>query len=182
MTVFRLGDRVEVLDDTLSGIIIEINGNEIIFESKEGFELSYLKKELVKIGSNDEIRVTHADVLKAKAEKENPKKKKLPSQNKKDRNAPKMEVDLHINQLVKSTKGLTNHEMLNLQLETAKRQLEFAIRKRIQKVVFIHGVGEGVLKEELHYLFRRYENIKYYDAEYQKYGTGATEIYIYLNN
>jgi len=181
MTVFRLGDRVEVLDDTLSGIIIEINGNEIIFESKEGFELSYLKKELVKIGSNDEIRVTHADVLKAKAEKENPKKKKLPSQNKKDRNAPKMEVDLHINQLVKSTKGLTNHEMLNLQLETAKRQLEFAMRKRIQKVVFIHGVGAGVLKEELYTLFRRHENLKYYDADYQKYGTGATEVYIFQN-
>ena len=31
----------------------------------------------------------------------------------------------------------------------------------------IHGVGEGVLKEELVYLFKRYENIKYYDAEYE---------------
>ncbi|HZJ19117.1 MAG TPA: Smr/MutS family protein, partial [Pricia sp.] len=78
-----------------------------------------------------------------------------------------------------STRGMSNYEMLNLQLETAKRQLEFAIKKRIQKVVFIHGVGEGVLKEELNYLFRRYENVKYYDAEYQKYGLGATEVYIY---
>jgi dsDNA-specific endonuclease/ATPase MutS2 len=94
---------------------------------------------------------------------------------------PKMEVDLHIHQLVDSTRGLTNHEMLNIQLETAKRQLEFAIRKGIQKVVFIHGVGEGILKEELNYLFGRYENIKYYDAEYQKYGLGATEVYIYQN-
>jgi len=65
-----------------------------------------------------------------------------------------------------------------LQLDTARRQLEFAIRKRIQKVVFIHGVGEGVLKTELEYLFGRY-NVKYYDADYQKYGLGATEVYIY---
>lgn len=93
-----------------------------------------------------------------------------------------MEVDLHINQLVKSAKGMTNHEMLNLQMETAKRQLEFAMRKRIQKIVFIHGVGEGILKEELNFLFGRYENVKYYDADYQKYGLGATEVYIYLNN
>ena len=71
--------------------------------------------------------------------------------------------------------------MLNLQLETAKRQLEFAIRKRIQKVVFIHGVGEGVLKEELKYLFNRYDNVAFYDAEYKKYGLGATEVYIYQN-
>ena len=78
-----------------------------------------------------------------------------------------MEVDLHINQLVKSPKGLSNHEMLNLQLDTARHKLEFAMSKRIQKVVFIHGVGEGVLKMELEYLLGRYGNIKYYDADYQ---------------
>lgn len=89
-----------------------------------------------------------------------------------------MEVDLHINQLTPSTKGLSNYDMLNLQLEAAKRQLEFAISKRIQKMVFIHGVGQGVLKEELCSLFRRYDNVKYYDADYQKYGMGATEVYI----
>lgn len=181
MAVFRLGDRVEVVDDTLGGIVVEIKGNEITFESDDGFELSYSNTELVKIASNDEIRVSKAEVSRATAEKENPKKKKLPPINKKERNAPKMEVDLHINQLIKSSRGMSNHEMLNVQLETAKRQLEFAIRKRIQKVVFIHGVGEGVLKEELYTLFRRYENLKYYDAEYKKYGTGATEVYIYQN-
>jgi len=69
--------------------------------------------------------------------------------------------------------------MLNLQLETAKRQLHFAKNKRIQRIVFIHGVGEGVLKEELYYLLRREENIDFYDADYQKYGVGATEVYLY---
>ena len=92
-----------------------------------------------------------------------------------------MEVDLHINQLVRSTKGMSKHDMLTLQLDTAKRRLEFAINKRIQKVVFIHGVGEGVLKTELEYLFGRYNNVKFYDANYQKYGLGATEVYIYQN-
>lgn len=71
--------------------------------------------------------------------------------------------------------------MLTIQLDTAKRQLEFAISKRIQKVVFIHGVGAGVLRTELEYLFRQYDNVKYYDADFQKYGRGATEIYIYQN-
>ena len=92
-----------------------------------------------------------------------------------------MEVDLHINQLVKSSRGMSNHEMLNLQLDTARHKLEFAIRKRIQKVVFIHGVGEGVLKMELEYLLGRYANVKFYDADYQKYGLGATEVYILQN-
>ena len=93
-----------------------------------------------------------------------------------------MEVDLHINQLVKSSRGMTNYEMLNLQLQTAKRQLEFAIHKRVQRIVFIHGVGEGVLRQELETLFRRYDNLTYYDANYQKYGLGATEVYIHQNS
>jgi CTP:phosphocholine cytidylyltransferase-like protein len=74
---------------------------------------------------------------------------------------------------------MSNHDMLTLQLDTARRQLEFAIKKRIPKIVFIHGVGEGVLKLELEYLFGRYNNIIFYEANYQKYGLGATEVKIF---
>jgi dsDNA-specific endonuclease/ATPase MutS2 len=90
-----------------------------------------------------------------------------------------MEVDLHIHQLVPKTKGMDNFDMLTLQIDTAKRQLEFAIKKRIQRVVFIHGVGEGVLRAELEYLFRQYGNLQFDDADYKKYGRGATEVYIF---
>ena len=92
-----------------------------------------------------------------------------------------MVVDLHIHQLVNSQQGLDNYDMLTIQLDTAKRQLDFAIQKRIQRIVFIHGIGEGVLKIELEFLFKRYENVKYYEADFQKYGRGATEVYIYQN-
>jgi len=47
--------------------------------------------------------------------------------------------------------------------------------------VFIHGVGEGVLRTELEFLLGRYSNVTFYDAEYAKYGVGATEVYIYQN-
>ncbi|MEO9891237.1 Smr/MutS family protein [Aurantibacter sp.] len=182
MTVFQLGDKVEVLDDTISGVVISIDNDEVSIETNEGFEMSFEAKELVNVESNEDFRVSSSDVSKAKAEKEFVKRKKVRITSKKERNAPKMEVDLHINQLVKSPKNMTNFDMLNIQLETARRQLEFAIRNRIQKIVFIHGVGEGVLKQELHTMFRRFENLKYYDAEYKKYGTGATEVYIYQNS
>jgi len=181
MAVFEIGDFVEGIDDTVKGVVREVADKKIVVESDEGFLLEFAPEELIKIPESSEIRVSRRQVTEAKNEKELPKKRKQPIRRPKERNAPKLEVDLHIGQLVPSSKGMTNHEMLNLQLETAKRQLEFAIRKRIQKVVFIHGVGEGVLREELYYLFRRYENITYYDADYQKYGLGATEIYIYQN-
>lgn len=179
MTVFKIGDLVETIDDTIKGTILEIKGEEITLETDMGFVMYYATSELVKI--SDSFKVSNYEIAKVKSEKEAPKRKKLKTLKAKERNAPKMEVDLHIHQLTKSEKGMSAHDKLNLQLETAKRQLEFAIRKRIQKVVFIHGVGEGVLKEELKYLFGRYDNIKFYDADYQKYGLGATEIYIFQN-
>ena len=92
-----------------------------------------------------------------------------------------MEVDLHIHKLVRSIKGMTNHDMITLQIDTAKRQLEFAINKRIPSVIFIHGVGQGVLREELRYLFGRYDNIRISEADYKKYGLGAMEVYIVQN-
>ena len=72
---------------------------------------------------------------------------------------------------------MNNYDILNIQTETIKRQMEFAIRNRIPKVVFIHGVGEGVLKAELDFLLGRYDGIKFQEANYQKYGMGATEVY-----
>ncbi len=179
MAVFKIGDKVETIDDTIMGTVVEVDREEVTIESDEGFMLTYRPNELLLAQRSSEIRVTNHEVSMVKAEKELPKKKHTPVPRSKERNAPKMEVDLHINQLVASTKGMSNHDMLNLQLETAKRQLQFAMEKRIQKVVFIHGVGEGVLKEELYYLFGRYENLTHYDADYQQYGLGATEVYIY---
>ena len=93
-----------------------------------------------------------------------------------------MEVDLHAEKLLKSTKGMDNYDVLSLQLQTAKHKLEYCIAKRISKLVLIHGVGEGVLKTELlYYLLNNYP-VKYYDASYQKvWPVGATEVYVYQN-
>lgn len=180
MSTFTIGDTVETIDDTIQGVVIQIRNDEVSVETDEGFIMQFSTSELMNISGNDTISVTNYDVAKIKREKEIPAKKKPMAVKPKERNIPKMEVDLHIDQLVPSTRGMTNYDMLHIQLENAKRQLEFAIKKRIQKVVFIHGVGEGVLKQELHYLFGRYD-IKYYDADYKKYGLGATEIYIFQN-
>ena len=181
---FKLGDHVLVLDEDLSGIIKHIEGSIISIETDDGFEIDFNMNELVlkdKRASIESEVFSNSNINDVVLEKEAPKRKQQIKKRFKERYEPSMEVDLHINQLVKSAKGMSNHDMLTLQLDTAKRKLEFAISKRIQKIVFIHGVGEGVLKMELEYLFGRYSNIKFYDANYQKYGLGATEVYIYQN-
>jgi dsDNA-specific endonuclease/ATPase MutS2 len=148
----------------------------------DGFEMDFLKNELIVMdGSLSRRKLAQMDLSAVLSEKESKKPGKTKRIKPKERSQPPMVVDLHINQLIPKTRGLDNYEMLTIQLDTAKRQLDFAISKRIPKVVFIHGVGEGVLRTELEYLFNRYENLKFYDADYQKYGRGATEVYVYQN-
>ena len=181
--ILKIGDAVLVIDEDLKGTITQIVGDTIIIESSDGFAFEFSSNELIKIESDTELRAntfSKSSLDEALAQKEIPKKRSVKIKAK-ERFQPTLEVDLHINQLTNATKGMTNHDMLTLQLDNAKRQLEFAIRERIQKVVFIHGVGEGVLKLELDYLFGRYSNVKFYDANYQKYGLGATEVYIHQN-
>jgi len=178
----KIGDKVSVLDEDVSGKIIAILGDVITITDTDGFEMQYTKKELVidnhGISEYDMIPHNISEVLSEKQSKKNVNSKRIKS---KVRNLPPMVVDLHIHQLISKSKGLNNFEMLTIQLDEAKRQLNFAISKKIQRIVFIHGVGEGVLRIELEYLFKRYEKLKFYDADYQKYGVGATEVYIFQN-
>lgn len=177
---FKIGNKVAVLDDVLKGKVVNIEGNVISIETSDGMIFNFLPSELVRIDVEQHELSKFSDInnifLKEKITFNNRKKSLF----KKEKNETILEVDLHINQLVKSAKGLDNYDMLNLQLDTAKRKIEYAIYKRISKIVFIHGVGEGVLKSELQSLLSKYP-VKYYDASYKKYGLGATEVYVFQN-
>ncbi|MFD2914407.1 Smr/MutS family protein [Psychroserpens luteus] len=177
----KIGDSVSVLDEAINGVISKIVGNTIIIETDDGFDMEFLSSEVIKTKALSSQLFADIDVNTVINEKETSHKHKSIKVKPKDRTLPAMEVDLHIHQITTSNRHMSNYDMLNLQLDTARHKLEFAIKKRIQKVVFIHGVGEGVLKAELDYLFGRYDNVKYYAADYQKYGLGATEVYIYQN-
>ena len=180
----KVGDQVTVLDEAFSGRVSKIEGKTVFIETDDGFLLDFQENELLKMEGKDTLKSrifsehSFSEVL---SEKEQNTKRKSVKVKPKDRNQPAMEVDLHIHKLTENQRNLSNYDMLTLQLDTAKRQLEFAISKRIQKIVFIHGVGEGVLRMELESLFGRYENVKHYDADFKKYGIGATEVYIFQN-
>lgn len=89
------------------------------------------------------------------------------------------EVDLHIENLVDSYRGMSNHDMLQTQLRHFQMHLDEAINNRYHKIVFIHGVGNGRLKQEILNILAGYtKEVRYYDGEYKKYGLGATEVLI----
>ena len=180
MPIFKKGDKVSLKDDAVSGEVISVVEGTLLVHTEEGFEIPLSPEEVVLIPNNSLVETaipTVNDLQHKTSRKKTVSKRKKP----KEQNQPAMEVDLHVHQLVKKSNHMSPHEILTLQLDTAKRQLDFAIIKKIQKVVFIHGVGQGVLRAELEYLFRRYENLNFYDADFGKYGQGAVEVYIYQN-
>ncbi|WP_430400555.1 Smr/MutS family protein [Flavobacterium sp.] len=177
---FEIGDKVSVLDEDIDGVVLKIKDTSITIETIDGFVMTYFVNELIKINNINHLNNVFSSksltsVLNDKAEK---KKRYFVKEKKNKKDEFVLEVDLHIEKLVKNFRGLSNFEILNIQMDNAKGQLEFAIRKRMPKLVFIHGVGEGVLKSELEFLFSKYDGITFKEASYQKYGVGATEVYI----
>lgn len=179
MSKFQIGDKVSVLDDAMDGVVTEINSDQITIETNDGFTMTFFVKELVKNNISNDLKgfISNAAISQVKAEKQEEKKRSFTKDKKSAREVFTLEVDLHIEKLVPNKNGLSNYDILNIQMDTAKRQMDFAIRNRIPKLVLIHGVGEGVLKSELDFLLRKYENISVQEANYQKYGQGAMEVY-----
>ena len=90
-----------------------------------------------------------------------------------------LEIDLHIGELLDDTRGMSNSEMLNYQLTKFREVMEKYKAKREQKIVFIHGKGDGVLRKAIvEELKKKYSNCRYQDASFQEYGFGATMVTI----
>jgi hypothetical protein len=177
----EIGNKVAVIDANIKGVVVRLSGDDVFILDNEGMEYCFIKKELVKVEVDQNELSKYSDInnpmLKAKIQSKEKKKK---TSFVKDKKEIVMEVDLHAEKLVKSTRGMDNFDILSLQINTAKHKLEYCISKKISKLVLIHGVGDGVLKTELKYLLNNYP-VKYYDASYQKYGQGATEVYVFQN-
>lgn len=178
--MFSKGDKVAVLDEAINGVVLSVKANEVTIETDEGFVMSFPINELVKLNDTsnlmDSIRRFNVDEIKK--EKAIPKPRSFVKEKKEKHEVGVPEFDLHIEKLVKNKHGMSNYDILTLQAETAQRHIEFAIKNRIPKIVFIHGVGEGVLKAELDFLLGRYDGIDFQEGNYQKYGQGATEVFI----
>ena len=90
-----------------------------------------------------------------------------------------LEVDLHITELLDNTNGLSNADMLDYQLEKFHEVLAKYAANKGQKIVFIHGKGDGVLRKAIEKeLKTKYKQYYYQDASFREYGFGATMVTI----
>ncbi len=172
------GDKVTVLDDNINGVVSVVKGDDVYVTTEDGFELIYKQKELIKIG--EELKnVSVQGISKIIQDKQERSSSKLNLRKKEE--SKEVAFDLHIEKLIPSTKGMQSFDMLELQIQTAERHIDFAIKSRIPKIVLIHGVGDGRLRAEIEYILKRYENIWFQEASFQRYGQGALEIHFRQN-
>ena len=87
-------------------------------------------------------------------------------------------VDLHIEKLTDNWKGLSNFEILTIQLKEFEKWLDLSIAHRLPNLIVIHGVGTGKLKDEVHDILKVKREVKSFVNQYEpRFGYGATEIF-----
>jgi hypothetical protein len=87
-------------------------------------------------------------------------------------------VDLHIEKLIDNWKGLSNFEILTIQLNHFEKYYQLAIAHRQPNLVVIHGVGTGKLRNEIHEILKTKKEVRTFANQYhERFGFGATEIY-----
>ena len=126
-----------------------------------------------------ELLVTAGDMERAMKEKTATERRpRIQRIEKKEKN-PILEVDLHIEQLLDTTAGMNNADVLEYQMNRFNEVMNENSNNKNRKIVFIHGKGDGVLKSTLlKELKKKYPKCFYQDASFQEYGYGATMVTI----
>ena len=149
-----------------------------LFEENDFFETPALMYTIVE---NDEVArplVVDAKRLKEQMYKEekvvaNTSKKKSKTDD------GTLVVDLHADEVLETTAGMNSADILHYQMDIFKKTMDENHKKKGQKIIFIHGKGEGVLRQTIiHELNYRYKSCTYQDASFQEYGYGATQVTI----
>jgi hypothetical protein len=184
---FKVGDRVRFLNDEGEGIILSFSSPNIaLVEDSTGFAYEHEVRELVHVVPLDkelkkyeEVNPDLASLLERNIDAEMVKKAnadfkaiykgKQGSEIK--GKGDWMEVDLHAHELLESQRGMTNGDIVVYQLEHFERMLRNAEEKKVKRVIFIHGVGQGVLRQEIRRILNEYyPHCEFMDAPYHIYG------------
>lgn len=148
------------------------------FVDTEYFEEPCMLIDLVKESERKQLEnVSPEEIKVAMFDRKPEKSRKRIEPQRKQRNA--IEVDLHIDQLLDVTTGLSNADILQYQMDVFHKTLEENRKNKGQKIVFIHGKGEGVLRKEIEKQLRsKYKAYYFQDASFKEYGFGATMVTI----
>lgn len=170
--MFKIGEKVVFIDELGEGVIIKIlQKNLILVEDEHGFHRSYPSEKIAlkKVPDDKLANIKNLPIEKAKVNS-----KKTPEKH----NIQIEVIDLHIHELMDNHSRMTNTEIIQFQMQHLKKTLERLMQKRVKVVHIVHGVGEGVLRNEVRQYLRKFLNCEVNDLSYTRNGYGATEFKI----
>ena len=178
---FQINEKVAFLYEKGGGIVRRFDVNGLIFvEDEDGFERPFPSNELVKIYGSDyhlpEDNLAHLIEDDTISTSQHTIRKEKQSGTNKSMDV--WEIDLHIESLLDSNLGMSNSEILAVQMKEFRNFFNRAKSKNVRKLIVIHGVGAGVLKDDVRLFLDKKDGIEYYDADFREYGKGATAIEI----
>ena len=84
-----------------------------------------------------------------------------------------VKLDLHIENLSADYHMMTNFEIIQIQIKKCEDLIMKSLNSNVHKLIIVHGIGEGVLKKEVHDLLDRYQ-LRYFES----LNGGSTEVMI----
>lgn len=166
---------MRLLDEPVTGTVVRGLGNDV-FEvlTEDGFHYEIHGDRLIEERVDE---FDHANVFPFQlAEAEGDTSNAGSNQSKGHAQERILEVDLHFEALPQYSRQCHPAEILKLQLNHLREQIRHARTVKIRRLIVIHGVGEGVLRENVINLLESMERIEHFDASFAKYGRGATEV------
>jgi len=86
--------------------------------------------------------------------------------------------DLHIEKLINHHAFLSDAEILDIQLKSFEKMLDEAIMAGKREMIFIHGIGDGVLKRNIHERLKLHRQVSsFVNRHHPLFGFGATEVF-----
>jgi len=182
--MFKAGDKIKIRENSEEfnfGEVLEIlPGGRVKIVLEDGFEIIASADEVMKI-SLDELNTWFKGKAAGSKKQDQPT---LPSSDKLFVNIGRnvAEVDIHIELIIPTTRGLSADKMINLQLEFTKKAVEKALLMQLYKIILIHGEGKGKLRGIIRsYLHKHHPKCEVINADKLKYGDGASEVILHRN-
>ncbi len=190
----KIGSEVKFLNDVGGGIVLEIfSDGTASVQVEDGFDMKYNLTELMLVSDSiteqeEEYNNKLPDLDKIIAQDVNEERQKLIQKNfeikyanvratNQQRRGEHMVIDLHIHELIDDQSGLQDRTKLDIQLNHFERMMRIAGEQRVKRVIFIHGVGQGVLRNQIRTrLDSYYPDCTVRDGNPREYGAGATEV------
>ena len=190
----KIGSEVKFLNDVGGGIVLEIfSDGTASVQVEDEFDMKYNLTELMLVSDSiteqeEEYNNKLPDLDKIIAQDVNEERQKLIQKNfeikyanvratNQQRRGEHMVIDLHIHELIDDQSGLQDRTKLDIQLNHFERMMRIAGEQRVKRVIFIHGVGQGVLRNQIRTrLDSYYPDCTVRDGNPREYGAGATEV------